>query len=137
LAVITNHLSQPPPVTKVESHFNQDEFRSPPPAPARRVPSPIISSESSSDTEIEAPIVNHSHSISPTPSPTFDRPRKQSISDSSRSSATNDTVERHSIDHNRPPARLEKYSPPISASPERPIKSKEETNENDELSFFD
>jgi hypothetical protein len=51
--------------------------------------------------------------------------------------ATNDLFKRHSIDHNRPPARLEKRHTPIPVSPERPIKNKEETNENEAFSFFD
>jgi hypothetical protein len=129
LAAITNHLSQPPPATTVESHFNPNEFASPP-VPTRRIQSPIISSSSSSDTEIENNFVNHNHS--PTPSPTFDQSRIPFASDHNTSQTTDTTT-----NHNRPPARLEKRSSPISLSPERPIKNKEETNENDAFSFFD
>jgi hypothetical protein len=137
---ITNNLSQPPPATTVESHFNRDQFSPPPPVPTRRIRSPIISSTSSSDTEIEDNVVNHTHSTSPAPSSTLDHSHIQSISDRNTlqtTTTTNETHNHHSIDHTRPPARLEKRDSPVSVTPERPIKSQEETNENDAFSFFD
>jgi hypothetical protein len=134
LSAITNHLSQPPPATTVESHFNRNEF-APPPVPARRIRSPVISS---SDDEIENNVMTHNRSITPTTSPTLDQSPLRFTSDHNTSQTTNGLHDHHSIDDNRPPARLEKRSPPpISLSPERPIKTKQETNEDDEHSFFD
>jgi hypothetical protein len=99
-----------------------------------RIASPVIST-SSSEAEIEDNIVNHSHSTTPTPSPT----RSTADRNSPRTPDTPipDLLKRHSIDHSRPPARLENRNSPVSASPERPIKNKEETNENDAHAFFD
>jgi len=136
LAEITNHLSQPPPATTVESHFNPNEF-SVPPVPTRRIPSPIISSSSSSsDTAIENNLINRSRSTTPTPSPTFNQSPIRFTSDHN-TPQTDDMLKHHSTNDNRPPARLEKRRSPPFVSPERPIKNKEETDENDALAFFD
>lgn len=140
LDAITNHISQPPPPTTVESHYDLNEFTSPP-VPIRRIHSPIISSSSSSDTEIENNVVNPTRSTTPTPSPTFDQSRTRFTADRNASqttfTTTNGLLKDHSTDDNRPPARLEKRHTPISVSPERPIKNKQETNEDEAHSFFD
>lgn len=140
LESITNHLSQPPPATTIDSHYNHNEFVSPS-VPKRRIPSPNISSSSSSDTEIQENVVHQSRSTTPTPSPTFDQSRTRFTSDHNTSqttdTTTHDILKHHSTDHNRPPARLEKRHSPVSFTPEQPIKTKEKTSENETHDFFD
>ena len=126
---ITNNRPQPPSPTTFKSNNNQREFVSSS-VPKRYAPSPVISS-SSSDTEIEENIDNRSHSISPTPSPT--RSTGDRIPSRTPDSVTHDLYKHHLTDDTRPPARLKNRSP----SPERPIKSREEKNEDDAHDFFE
>jgi hypothetical protein len=116
--------------TTIENHFNQDELPPPPLVPIRRIHSPILS-PTSSDTEIEGNITNRTRSTTPTPSPTLNQPRLQSVleHDTLQTKSTSDMFKRHSIDHDRPPARLENR-----ISSEQSNKNKEENNE---FSFFE
>lgn len=99
-----------------------------------RVLSPPISSISSSDHELEKAEANKksssssSSSSSSTPSPTFDQQTPR-----------NNNLQQHDSadEHPRPPARLEKRASPVSVSPERPIRSREETNESKIHDFFE
>jgi hypothetical protein len=129
LATITNHLSQPPPPTTFESHFNRDQLPHPP-VPTRQIRSPSISPRTPSDTEFED---NHSRSTTPT----LNQPVSRRETSQTPDSTANSILKHQSTNHNRPPARLEKRDSPISLSPERPIKTKEETDENDAFSFFE
>ena len=119
LSEITDDLIRPPPPTTVESHFNPDEFTSPP-VPTRRMRSPILAS-SSSEIEFEEALPNGSRSTTPIPNQFQTRTLPRSPSQTSDS-----TVD------DRPPARLENRPSPISASPERRLKNKDDTH-----SFFE
>jgi hypothetical protein len=115
----------------IETHFNQDELPlPPPPIPIRRIHSPILST-TSSDTEIDGNITNRTRSTTPTPSPTLNQPRLQSVSEHGtlQTKSSSNMFKRHSIDYDRPPARLEKR-----ISPERLNQNKEEHNV---FSFFE
>jgi hypothetical protein len=114
------------PMATIETHFNPDEL---PTVPSRRIASPILST-TSSDTEIEGNIINQTPSTTPTPSPTFNQTRLQSVSeyDPLQTKLTSDLFKRHSIDLDRPPARLEKRNSPLSISPDRTNTIKEEDN---------
>jgi hypothetical protein len=120
------------PTTTIETHFDPDEL---PPIPSRRITSPILST-TSSDTEIEGNIINQTPSTTPTPSPTFNQTRLQSVyeHDTLQTKLNTDLFKRHSIDHGRPPARLEKRNSPLSTSPERTNQIKEE---NSIFTFFE
>jgi len=121
--------------TTIETHFNRDELLPPPPIPIRRIPSPILYT-TSSDTEIEGNITTRTRSTTPTPSPTLNPKRLQSVSehDTLQTKSSNDMFKRHSIDYDRPPARLEQRNSPLSISPERANQNKEENNV---FSFFE
>jgi hypothetical protein len=113
-------------MTTIETHFNPDEL---PAVPSRRITSPILST-TSSDTEIEGNINNQTPSTTPTPSPTFNQTRLQSVSehDPLQTKQISDLFKRHSSDSDRPPARLEQRTSPLSTSPNRtnPIKDDED-----------
>lgn len=119
LSEITNDLLQPPQSTTVESHFNPNEFTSPP-VPARRMHSPILTA-SSSEIEFEEALPNGSRSTTPIPNQSSARTFPRSPSQTSDSTL-----------NDRPPARLENRPSPISSSPERRLKSKDDTH-----SFFE
>ncbi|CAF2651593.1 unnamed protein product [Rotaria sp. Silwood2] len=140
LTTITNHHSQSRTTTKINSNFNRDEPSSPP-APARRSRSPILSRTPPTNSEDEVNLANHSRSTTPTSPSVRDQSRLKPIFDRNTTprtdETTNDILKHHSTDHDRPPARLEKRSPPSSISPERPIKSNEQANENDVYGFFE
>ncbi|CAF4785856.1 unnamed protein product, partial [Rotaria magnacalcarata] len=67
-------------------------------------------------------MTNRTRSTSRTPSPTFHQTRLQPVSeyDTLQTKSTSSMFKRHSIDHDRPPARLEKRVSPLSVSVERP-----------------
>ncbi|CAF3664483.1 unnamed protein product [Rotaria sordida] len=141
LTEITNHHSQPQTTTAtIDSDFNRDDLSSPP-VRERRNRSPILSRTPATNSDNEDNPVNHSRSTTPTSSSVPDQSRRQSNFDRNTTQrtneTTNDTLKHHSTDHDRPPARLEKRNPSLSVSPERPIKSNEQTNENDVSDFFD
>ncbi|CAF3803253.1 unnamed protein product [Rotaria magnacalcarata] len=132
-----SQLSPPPPpplatIATIESHFNHDDLLLPPIVP--RIHSAALS-ETSSDTEIESNMTNRTRSTSRTPSPTFHQTRLQPVSeyDTLQTKSTSSMFKRHSIDHDRPPARLEKRVSPLSVSVERPDKN----NENNPFSFIE
>ncbi|CAF3059762.1 unnamed protein product [Rotaria socialis] len=134
-----SQLSPPPPpppplatIATIESHFNHDDLLFPPIVP--RIHSAALS-EISSDTEIESNMTNRTRSTSRTPSPTFHQTRLQSVSeyDTLQTKSTSSMLKRHSIDHDRPPARLEKRISPLYASVERSDKN----NENNPFSFIE
>ncbi|CAF0974361.1 unnamed protein product [Rotaria sp. Silwood1] len=134
-STITNNSSQiPVPATTIETHFNQNDLLLP---PIPRIRSPTLSA-TSSDTEIEGNIANRSHSASRTPSPTFNRARLQPVSeDDTLQTKSTYLFKKHSIDLDRPPARLEKRVSPLSVSPDQPNKNNEENNENNPFSFIE
>ncbi|CAF0743262.1 unnamed protein product [Rotaria sordida] len=130
----TSQLTTPSTTTTIETHFNQNDLLLP---PIPRIHSPTLSA-TSSDTEIEGNIANRSRSTSQTPPPTFNRVRLQPVSehDTLQTKSTY-LYKKHSIDNDRPPARLEKRTSPSSVSPERPNKNNEENNENNPFSFIE
>jgi hypothetical protein len=111
--------------TTIERLFNRNELQ-PLSVSDPQNSSPILST-TSSDAEIGGNMINRTPSTTPTPSPTFNHTRLQTVSehDTLETNTRKDIFKRHSIDHDRPPARLEKRSSPLSLSHERPNKNKE------------
>ncbi|CAF5121081.1 unnamed protein product, partial [Rotaria sp. Silwood1] len=136
LTTTTNHHFQQQTTTKMDSHINRDEF-SPPPLPKPRSRSPILSRTPPINSDNEDNLANHSRSPTPPSSSVLDQSRMKSVFDRKTTQKTDETTnelfEHHSTDYDRPPARFEKRRSPSSISPERPIKSNEQTNENDDL----
>ena len=125
------------PSTTLEAHFNRNGL------PLSLVPihqtySPIPSA-ASSDTEIEGKTMISTRSATTTPSPTFNQIHLQSVDEyeTLQTKSTNDLFKRHSVDNDRPPARLEQRISPLSYSPEQPNKYKEKNTENNLVSSLD
>ncbi|CAF4592497.1 unnamed protein product [Rotaria sp. Silwood1] len=139
LTTTTNHHFQQQTTTKMDSYINRDEF-SPPPLPKPRSRSPILSRTPPINSDNEDNLANHSRSPTPPSSSVLDQSRMKSVFDRKTTQKTDETTnelfEHHSTDYDRPPARFEKRRSPSSISPERPIKSNEQTNENDVYDFF-
>lgn len=94
--------------------------------------SPILSTSSSSstnnDTEINDDITNQICSINSTPSPIpLNETRLESVCEHEvlELKPTDDLFQHYAIDYNRPPARLELRSSPLSLSTEQPKDSDE------------
>ena len=122
----THHPQSPLPKPNV-TNFNQRKF-DPPSIPKRPAVSPSIS-PLSSDTEIEDHTGHRSHSTTPRRSP-VDRHSSRTTD-----SPPNGFAKQHSIDQTRPPTRLKNRDSPVS--PERPIRNREEKNEDDAFAFFE
>ncbi|CAF2034386.1 unnamed protein product [Rotaria magnacalcarata] len=136
-AAMTNHLSQPQTTKTISSHSKRDELYRPP-VPARRTRSPILDRTPPKNSDNEDNVGNHTNRLMSPKSPLI---LDQSNSDRNISHrmhhTTNDTLKINSTDYNSPSTRLENRSLPIPISPERPIKTTEQKNEDDPLSFFD
>lgn len=121
LSQITDDLSQPPPPTTVESHFNPNEFI-PSSVPTRPMRSPILNASSSSEIGFEEAQSNESRSTTPIPDEYLTRTNENR----SRSETTD------SILTDRPPARLENRHSPVTSSTGRHKKNKDDVD-----SFFE
>lgn len=84
-------------------------------------------------------MTNQTRSRSRTPSPTFHQQRLQPVSeyDTLQTKSTSSMLKQQSLDHDRPPARLEKRNSSLSMSPEQPHKTNGENNENNPFLFIE